>query len=210
LIRRTAFLWLLSVLLSVCGAEIADGQSSAKKKGTHTRQPGASGSTTPRDPVVIDKEGFRQVLEKHRGKPVLVNFWATWCEPCRDEYPMINELARIYAPQGLVVLAVSLDEDTDVHLVRQFLARIKPGFPSFRKKPGKDEEFINSVQATWSGAIPATFFYDREGRLAGSLVGEHKRPEFERIIRQLVNAARPNAPVAASSPAPEKGTLSCC
>src|SRR4029077_616735 len=49
------------------------------------------------DPQMIDAPAYQKLLEKYRGKPVLVNFWATWCEPCRDEYPMLNELAKQYA-----------------------------------------------------------------------------------------------------------------
>ncbi len=154
------------------------------------------------DPVVIEFRDYQKLVEKHRGKPVLVNFWATWCEPCRDEYPMVNELARTYAPQGLAVMAVSLDEDTDIKLVRRFLARMNPAFPNYRKKPGKDQEFINGIHLKWSGALPATFFYDREGRLAASLVGEHPRPEFERVIQQLLQGSAPAAAGAARKSAP--------
>src|SRR3989442_10588381 len=55
------------------------------------------------DPKIIDAQGYQKLLEQYRGKPLLVTFWATWCEPCRDEYPMLNELAKQYAPQGLKV-----------------------------------------------------------------------------------------------------------
>ena len=151
------------------------------------------------DPPVIDFDAYQKLLEKHRGKAVLVNFWATWCEPCREEFPMLSELARQHAPQGLVVFGVSLDEDVDINLVRGFIARLKPVFPIYRKKPGKDEAFINAVEQKWSGALPATFFYDREGRKVASLVGEHKRPEFDRIIKELLSASAPAAKSALKS-----------
>src|SRR2546422_6932882 len=66
------------------------------------------------DPMVIDQQGYRDILARYRGKPLLVNFWATWCEPCREEYPMINDLARQYAPQGLIVVGISLDDDGEI------------------------------------------------------------------------------------------------
>jgi hypothetical protein len=115
---------------------------------------------------------------------------------------MLNELARTYGPQGLRVMGVSLDEDVDMNLVRRFLVRMSPIFPNFRKKPGKDEEFINGVSQKWSGALPATFFYDRQGRLAATLVGEHQRPEFEKLIQQLLHSPAPAAAGAARKSAP--------
>src|SRR5258708_7534417 len=65
------------------------------------------------DPALIDLAGYRQLLAKYRGKPLVVNFWATWCEPCRDEYPMIVDLAREFKPQGVSVVAVDMDDESD-------------------------------------------------------------------------------------------------
>lgn len=161
-------------------------QSPPGKSGKKAEAPAA-------DPVVIDAPAYAALVAKHRGKPVMVNFWATWCEPCREEFPMVNELAQKHAPQGLVVLGVSLDDDGEVVLVRRFLARIKPVFPIYRKKPGREEPFINSIDPKWSGAIPATFFYDREGRLVARLVGEHTREEFETSIQDLLRRSSSSA-----------------
>lgn len=138
------------------------------------------------DPEVIDEQGFQAVLAKHRGRPVMVSFWATWCEPCREEYPMVNELAREYHARGLVVVAVSLDEETELEQLRKFLEANQPVFANYRKRPGRDEEFINGVTKRWSGAIPATFFYDRDGKLVTQLVGEFKRPAFEAALRKIL------------------------
>src|SRR5208282_3242507 len=53
---------------------------------------GTPQTKAPSDPPMIDAQAFQKILAEHKGKPLLVNFWATWCEPCRDEYPMLNEL----------------------------------------------------------------------------------------------------------------------
>src|SRR5262249_38743526 len=93
------------------------------------------------DPEMVDAQGFLKLVEQYKGKPLLVNFWATWCEPCRAEYPLLNELAKEYAPQGLKIVGVSLDQDGDLILMRRFLARYKPVFPNYRKKEGGEAEF---------------------------------------------------------------------
>ncbi len=109
-------------------------------------------SAAPRDPELIDAQGYQKLVEQYRGKPLLVNFWATWCEPCRHEYPMLNELAKQYAPQGLKVVGVSLDDDGDLILMRRFLARYKPVFPNYRKQAGGEEAFRLECTARWRGS----------------------------------------------------------
>ncbi len=153
------------------------------------------------DPRVIDRQDFRELLEKHRGKPLMVNFWATWCEPCRTEYPTVVELARQYAPRGLVVIGISLDEDSEIDLVRHFLAKNRPGFTNYRKRPGNEEAFINAVNPRWNGAIPATFFYARDSRERMHLIGEQSRKDFETAIRALFETEG-NTGTKSASPSP--------
>jgi thiol-disulfide isomerase/thioredoxin len=151
--------------------------------------PKAPKTARPPDPKMIDLQGYQALLEQYHGKPLLVNFWATWCEPCRDEYPMLNELAKQYAPQGLKVVGVSLDDDGDLILMRRFLARYKPIFPNFRKKPGEEGEFRQFREAVlpgWTGSLPVTIFYGRDGRQAEHMLGERTRDKYEAVIRELL------------------------
>jgi len=141
-----------------------------------------------RDPEIIDAQGLQKILDQSRGKPLVVTFWATWCEPCRDEYPVLNELAKQYAPQGLKVVGVSMDDDGDVILIRRFLARYKPVFPNYRKKAGEEAELRQVASPGWRGSMPATFFYGKDGRKAGEIMGEGKRETFEQAIRSLLGS----------------------
>jgi len=153
--------------------------------------PQASKTAASRDPELIDAQGYQKLLQEYRGKPVLVNFWATYCEPCRDEYPMLNEMAKKYAPQGLKVVGVSMDDDGDLILMRRFLARYKPVFPNYRKKTGEETEFRQFTQAVfpgWNGSLPATFFYGKDGRQAGHMFGEGPRDSYEAAIRALLTS----------------------
>lgn len=140
----------------------------------------------PGDPVLIDAQGFQKILQEHRGKPLLVNFWATWCEPCRDEYPMLNELAKQYGPKGLQVVGVSMDDDGDMILVRRFLARYKPVFPNYRKKPGDEAAFRQSVLSGWGGTMPVSIFYAGDGRIVLNFMGEKSREQYEQAIQNLL------------------------
>jgi thiol-disulfide isomerase/thioredoxin len=147
-------------------------------------------------PELIDLGGYKAVVERYHGRPLLVTFWATWCQPCREEYPMIVELAKQYAPQGLAVVGVSLDSDQDLTLVRQFLTEHHPGFPNYRQKMGEDADtFYQSVNPDWRGTMPQTIFYGRDGHIARYFAGERNRQAFEDAIRLILAA-----PMAESQP----------
>jgi thiol-disulfide isomerase/thioredoxin len=145
-------------------------------------------SAATRDPELIDAQGYQKLVEQYHGKPLLVNFWATWCEPCRHEYPMLNELAKQYAPQGLKVVGVSLDDDGDLILMRRFLARYSPVFPNYRKKAGGEEAFREAVLPGWKESLPVSVFYAKDGRQVAHVLGEGSRETYEAAIRSLLAA----------------------
>jgi thiol-disulfide isomerase/thioredoxin len=142
----------------------------------------------PADPTLIDAQAFQKIVQDHRGRPLLVNFWATWCEPCRDEYPMLNELAKQYGPKGLQVIGVSMDDDGDMILVRRFLARYKPVFPNYRKKPGDEAAFRQSVLPVWTGSMPVSIFYASDGHIVLNFMGEKSRAQYEEAIQSLLGS----------------------
>jgi thiol-disulfide isomerase/thioredoxin len=157
------------------------------------------------DLPLIDVAGYNRVLAKYKGKPLLVTFWATWCEPCRDEYPMLVQLAKQYSPHGLSVFGVSLDDDADMNLVRHFLAQNQPAFPNFRQKPGIDvDEFYHGVNPNWMGGMPDTILYGRDGSIAANFVGEQTRETFEKAVQAIL--AAPNVGSHAASPSPSRAS----
>lgn len=150
--------------------------------------PQAPKTAAVRDPALIDAPGYQKLVQQYRGNPLVVTFWATWCEPCRDEYPMLNELAKQYASQGLKVVGVNLDDDGDLILMRRFIARYKPIFPNYRRKPGEEEPFRQAVLPGWNGSLPASFFYAKDGKQVESFIGERSRETYEGAIRSLLNS----------------------
>lgn len=137
----------------------------------------------------VDEVSYRALLKQHAGKVILVDFWATWCEPCRTEMPALVRLGRRYAPEGLKFLTVSIDEPAQLAAAEKFLRSQGAPRPAYYKTAGKDEAFINSVDPAWSGALPALFLYSREGKLVKSYVGETEAETVEAAIRELL--ARP-------------------
>lgn len=150
-------------------------------------KPHADRAAADANPPLIDLAGYQQMVASYRGKALMVTFWATWCEPCRDEYPMIVSLAKKYAPQGLAVVGISMDDPSDVALVRQFLAQAHPDFPNYRQKPGIDvNAFYHGVNPDWHGTMPQTVFYGRDGHIARYLIGASPQDAFENAIQLIL------------------------
>lgn len=190
-----------ALFFSLAGVERARAQAASGKP-----VPGTGKSAAVADPPSIDLAGYNRVLAKYKGRPLLVIFWATWCEPCRDEYPMIVELEKQYAPQGLAIFGVDMDDDAEMNLVRHFLARNQPRFPNYRQKPGIDvDAFYQGVNPAWTGTMPETVFYGRNGHLIGHFVGEHSRADFEQAIQMILSSpSASESPKQTSAPPPAK------
>jgi len=138
----------------------------------------------------LDAKGLRETIARERGKVVLVNFWATWCVPCREEFPELARLQRKLGGEGLRVLGISTDLARDVPAVQKFLEQQNPGFPNYRKKSGgDDQDFINSVDPSWGGELPFTAVFGRDGKKAKVFSGAHTYREYERELRRLLARA---------------------
>ena len=135
----------------------------------------------------LDGKELSAAIAKQKGHVVLVNFWATWCVPCREEFPDFVRLEKAYRDRGLRVIGVSTDLAKDLPKVEKFLAAAPPDFPNYRKKSGgDDQDFIESVDAKWGGELPFTVLYGRDGRKIRVLSGKQSYAELEKAIAPLL------------------------
>ncbi len=143
-------------------------------------------------PVLIPATAARVLEEARRpgARVVLVNVWATWCEPCREEFPDLMKLRRAWADRGLRLVLVSGDFDADRGDVLRFLSANGVDFPSYIKSGG-DMAFINGLDRRWSGAIPATFLYDASGRLRDFWEGKADYTTMERRVEDVASKEKP-------------------
>jgi thiol-disulfide isomerase/thioredoxin len=112
---------------------------------------------------VAGVEEYRATLAKLRGKVVLVDFWATWCPACVEQFPHTVELYRKYAQRGLAVVSVSLDEPEDEPQVRAFLTDVGASFDNLLNKYGTGTKATEAFGL--AGAVPYYRVYDRSGEL---------------------------------------------
>jgi peroxiredoxin len=117
-------------------------------------------------------------LTDFRGKAVIVNFWATWCQPCKIEMPWFVELQKQYGPQGLQIVGISADEDTGADELNKFTQEMGINYPILI---GKEE-----VEQAYGGIqfLPVTVFVDRDGKIVAKVYGLKGRGEIEDNIKK--------------------------
>lgn len=141
-------------------------------------------------PVVkqIGQKEFAEVI-KPKGKPLLINFWATWCEPCREEFP---DLVKIDAEfKGKIdFITISLDFEEELKTgVPKFLVDMKATMPTFLLITPDETAAISSVSKDWQGGLPFTVLFDAEGKLAYSRQGLIRHDIVKAEIEKLLPAA---------------------
>lgn len=125
-------------------------------------------------------DGHRVKLSSLRGQPVLLNFWATWCAPCRVEMPWLVQLDQQYRRQGVQIVGVSLDD-----------AGTEQGVLAFAKEEGVKYDVLlgnSSVANSYGGVrfMPQSFFIDRDGKITKASVGLTSRKDLEEGIAALL------------------------
>jgi thiol-disulfide isomerase/thioredoxin len=140
------------------------------------------------EPVKLVKpEQYRaRVVAAKKGRVVLVNFWATWCDPCREEMPALVSAAKGFSSKDLAVALVSTDSLKKTPDVEKFLSSRKIPFICWQVKSTDPQRFIDAVDKSWSGAVPYTLVYDRKGELVARLAGPQTEKSFGEAVRKAL------------------------
>src|SRR5262245_58942684 len=135
-----------------------------------------------------DMNGKKVKVNEFRGKPVILNFWATWCVPCRSEMPLLVEAEKEYGPRGVVFIGVSLDDRQTRPKIPDFVGQYLMGFPVWL---GNSMDMEDLKLGT---ALPATAFVDREGRIAARVLGQIPQNELYERLDWLTGDRKGSAP----------------
>jgi peroxiredoxin len=151
-------------------------QSAIVEGGTCARSQG----TANLDFTLKDANGADVRLSDYRGKVVLLNFWATWCGPCKLEIPEFVEAYSEYRDRGFVILGVLSEDDPTQDELRAFTSEFKMNYPVFRVHEGVENAFGPLF------ALPTTFLVDRHGTICMKHMGPVSKEMLEREIRGLL------------------------
>jgi len=179
---------LVAAALLTAGCSGSPNSVKAAVKPDHERKPAP-------DFTLRDSNGSQVKLSDYRGKVVLLDFWATWCGPCKVEIPWFMEFEKTYKDQGFAVLGVSMDED-GWNAVKPYIQEHKM---NYRVLLGDD-----ATSQIYGGldSLPTTFLIDRAGRIAKVHIGlETGKDGFQHEISSLLGVSRGSVPVVGPMPA---------
>ncbi len=167
----------LAILVAVCALPSAPNLARAGAENSKAdAQPGQA-----MDFTLKDLTGKAMTLSDLRGHPVIVEFWATWCPPCRKQIPELESIYQRYRSRGLMVIGVACDtiRGDGIKAVVPFVKRMGIGFPILLA----DDALADRLDLDY---IPTTLFLDREGKLVSRMLGRGRRGELAASVRTLV------------------------
>ena len=134
----------------------------------------------------VDDAGYSKLIASEKGKVVLVNFWATWCKPCRAEMPELEKLSDKLKARGFKLVTISNDDADKQALAVKTLGEFGISRPTYWRKTADDDKFCDAIDPKWGGVLPALFLYDRSGKKVKSFIGETPIPTIEAAIQKLL------------------------
>ncbi len=135
----------------------------------------------------ISIEKLNDLIKNRNGKYLLLNIWATWCVPCREEFPAINKLHEKYKDQ-IEFIGVSVDYPDEVESkILPFLNSLSIKFTNYVNAEKDADKFISNLNQDWDGSVPATFIFDTKGKQVKYFTEGKTFDEFEKEISGLIN-----------------------
>src|ERR1700678_37312 len=166
---------------------VPDKAGSADQGTTDIEQPHMRGKVAPAF-TLTDINGKKVSLSEQKGRPVLVNFWATWCGPCKVELPWFEEVQKQYAAQGFQILGLTDDADAGKDTISKVAHKIGVSYPILLTD-GKVQNAYGGVDV-----LPMSFYVDRNGVIVEETAGLGSKDEIEAHIKKTIaSGATPSA-----------------
>ena len=155
---------------------------------------GAAAGRAEAEPVkLLRPEQYRsRIVAPRKGRVLLVNFWATWCVPCREEMPGLVAVSREFPSKDLAVVLVSVDSSRSAPAeVPKLLSQLKVPFVCWLAKTHDPQDFIDAVDPNWDGSVPYSIVYGRDGKPAAKLAGRQSVASFSEAVKKALGTKAP-------------------
>lgn len=180
--NRTTLLIILVAILGALAGFWAGGALKPPPRAVSIDIPAPLAIGTPApDFALPDLSGTTRTLADFRGRPLLINFWATWCGPCVEEMPLLAAARASHAASGLEVIGIALD---DPGAVREFVARLAIDYPILLDVPGRSDTSVRYGDS--QGVLPFTVLVDAQGRIAGVRAGSFNEGSLQEFIAPVL------------------------
>jgi thiol-disulfide isomerase/thioredoxin len=173
-------------LLTVCAIWIWFSRNSFGNQviGTEIIQAPTKGFLAP-DFSLTTITGEEIQLSSLKGRPVIINFWASWCPPCRSEMPLLDKLQQQYQEQNLAILAVNASNQDNIEVVQNFVAQGELSLPILMDVTGKVMNMYNTR------VLPSTYFVNSEGIIQNVIIGGMNEATLRIQIEKMLNQQNP-------------------
>jgi thiol-disulfide isomerase/thioredoxin len=142
-----------------------------------------AGANTSFEVKLLEEEQLTELIESRNGRILFINVWATWCIPCREEFPDLVKLASDYHDAKIDFVSISADYPDEIESkIVPFLENQQVNFPVYVQNFERQEDFINYLNKEWSGALPASFIYNSSGLQKTFLLGKQSYQDFAAAI----------------------------
>jgi peroxiredoxin len=177
--KKNILIWGTALILIVVAIFVTKGYKENNTKITDiTEKSKVTDANKSIDFTLSDLDGNKVSLKDFRGKNVYLNFWATWCPPCRKEMPAIEKVYQEYKDKGLVVLTIDIGEDKET--VKNF---IKDNKYNFKVLLDSDQNIASQYNIS---AIPVSYFINKDGSIATKRVGALEENEMRQYVKNLM------------------------
>ena len=141
--------------------------------------------SAPRAVPAIDEQDLNRLISERHGKVLFLSIWATWCVPCKEEFPDLIRLHHELGGQQVEIVGISADYEDEVESkIVPFLQKMNVPFQNYVASFKHQEDFINAVDSSWNGALPVSLIYDPQGGKTYFHLGKGTFEQFKREIEK--------------------------
>jgi thiol-disulfide isomerase/thioredoxin len=130
---------------------------------------------------LLDLNGKTVSLSNFKGRPLLINFWGTYCAPCKIEMPWLEEFSKTYAPDGFQVIGITYDSEVGRDIIAKDVHKLGVTYPILLSTPKAENDYLSGTEA-----LPMSFYIDKTGKVIEVTAGLGSKDELESMVKETI------------------------